>query len=147
MADDQPGLAKRLGFESVRISSQHQKLNELYAALRRELERGQLHNAIVCFGRMRDALEAHFEVEDRVYFPAVRGFLPNRVALLDKLWSDHEVFRTELVQIDRVLEAHDLDETGALLRRLVARLLTHEQEEDELLDEIKRATQPLPKGC
>ena len=138
--NEQPGLGKRLQFETVRISSQHEKLNQLYGDLRRELERGARHNAIVCFGRMRDSLEAHFEVEDQVYFPAVHGFMPKHSELLTRLSSDHEAFRNDLHEIAGLLEAHEMTETGRLLEGLVARLLAHEESEDALMADIESTT-------
>ena len=133
---DGPGVEKRLRFESTRISSQHEKLNQLYAELHREIVRGARHNAFVRFGRFRDALEAHFEVEDRVYFPAVHGFHPAEAALLDELAREHEGFRRELIRIDRLLEAHEPEESSELLAGLVSRLVVHEQKEDALLARI-----------
>ena len=55
MTEDGPGLGQRLRYESERISSQHEKLNQLYADVRRELDRHARHSAFVCFGRLRDA--------------------------------------------------------------------------------------------
>jgi hemerythrin len=136
MTRDGPGFERRLRFESARISSQHEKLNELYADLRRELARSARHNAFVCFGRFRDALEAHFEVEDRLYFPAVHGFHPHEEPLLSELAREHETFRKELATIGRLLEAHEHEESEELLARLVARLILHEQKEDALLTRI-----------
>lgn len=144
MTGDGPGLGRRLRYESDRISSQHEKLNQLYADVRRELDRRARHNAFVCFGRLQDALEAHFEVEDRVYFPAVHGFRPEHAPLLDSLSADHEVFRTELLAIHRLLDAHELDESQRLLDGLVSRLVEHEQKEDALLAEITASREGAP---
>lgn len=139
MTEDGPGLGKRLRYETVRISSQHEKLNELYRDVARELERHARHRAFVCFGRLRDALEAHFDVEDRVYFPAVHGFRPEYASLLDALSQDHVRFRKELFGIHRLLEANELEESQRMLDQLVEELQAHEGREDALLAEITRA--------
>jgi len=149
MTEDGPGLGRRLRYESERISSQHEKLNQLYADVRRELDRHARHSAFVCFGRLRDALEAHFEVEDRLYFPAVRGFRPDCSPLLDSLSADHVIFRKELVAIHRLLDAHEIEESQRLLDRLVAGLVAHEEKEDALLADItpsRGATTPARHG-
>jgi hemerythrin len=139
MTDDGPGLHKRLRYETVRISSQHEKLNQLYADVARELARRARHKAFVCFGRLRDALEAHFDVEDRVYFPAVHGFRPEYGELLDALSRDHVAFRKELSGIHRLLEANEVDESRRLLDQLVTMLQAHERREDALLAELTSA--------
>lgn len=147
MTEDGPGLGRRLRYESQRISSQHEKLNQLYADVRRELDRRARHNAFVCFGRLQDALEAHFEVEDRVYFPAVHGFRPEHSPLLDRLLADHVEFRRELNAINRLLDAHELDESQRLLDALVIRLIAHEEKEDALLAEITAAGPQRPPAA
>ena len=146
MTRDGPGVERRLRFESTRISSQHEKLNQLYAELHREMVRGARHNAFVRFGRFRDALEAHFEVEDRVYFPAVHGFHPAEAPLLDELGRDHEAFRRDLIRIDRLLEAHELEESSEQLAGVISRLVVHEQKEDALLARIASRSSAAAAG-
>lgn len=136
MTDDGPGLGKRLRYEADRISSQHRKLDQLYEALRRDLERRARHTACISFGRFRDALEAHFEIEDRVYFPAVHGLCPEHRGLLDRLSSDHVVFCEELVSIQRLLESDELDESEQRLVELISGLRGHERREDGLLSQL-----------
>jgi hypothetical protein len=138
MTDDGPGLGKRLRYEADRISSQHQKLDQLHEAVRHDLERRARHTACISFGRFRDALEAHFEIEDRVYFPAVHGLCPEHRGLLDRLSSDHGVFRDELSSIHRLLESDELDESERRLVELIRGLRSHERCEDGLLTQITR---------
>ena len=133
MTDDGPGLDKRLRYEANRISSQHKKLDELYEAVRYDLARRARHTAYVSFGRFRDALEAHFEIEDRVYFPAVHGMCPEHRVLLDVLSADHVGFCKELLCIHRLLESDELDESEQRLEGLVVVLRDHEEREDGLL--------------
>lgn len=133
MTDDGPGLDKRLRYEANRISSQHKKLDELYEAVRHDLERRARHTAHVSFGRFRDALEAHFEIEDRVYFPAVHGMCPEHRALLDVLSADHVGFCEQLLCIHRLVESNELEESEQRLQGLVVVLREHEQREDGLL--------------
>jgi hypothetical protein len=140
MRNDEPGLGMRLRYETMRISSQHEKLNELYADLRRELDQGNQAGALVDCGRLRDALEAHFEVEDCVYFPAVHGFRPDQGPLLRRLASDHVAFRAALEDLQATLESHDLDAGASQLHRLVTGLVAHEKKEEVLLAEVNQST-------
>jgi iron-sulfur cluster repair protein YtfE (RIC family) len=133
MTDDGPGLDKRLRYEANRISSQHKKLDELYDTVRHDLDRRARHTAYVSFGRFRDALEAHFEIEDRVYFPAVHGMCPEHRGLLDVLSADHVGFCEELLRIHKLLGSHELDESDRRLKGLVVVLRDHEKREDGLL--------------
>jgi len=140
MRSNEPGLGMRLRYEGSRISSQHEKLNELYADLRRELDQGNQAGALVDCGRLRDALEAHFEVEDCVYFPAVHGFRPDQGSLLRRLASDHAAFRDALAELQTTLEAHDMEAGSAQLHRLVTALAAHEKKEEVLLAEVNQST-------
>lgn len=128
--------------ETARVSGQHDRINELYGDLHRALARGVHHHTLVCFARLRDVLHAHFEVEDRIYFPTVRRFRPERTELVKRLEAEHVQFRALLEEIDAFVLADDVDAIRERLALLVGRLLRHENDEQELLDEIASARGP-----
>ncbi len=146
MRDEEAGLAWRLRFEAERISSQHAKLDWLYEDLRREFARDGRDSAMVSFARMRDHLEAHFEVEDRVYFPAVHGFRPDHASLLHRLSSQHAFFRSALSEIGERFASTALRDVEASVSELVDSLLAHERDEQALIDEIEASNPDDPSA-
>jgi iron-sulfur cluster repair protein YtfE (RIC family) len=121
---------------SVQISNEHRRLNDLYADLQRYMDRRAHHSAYSCFVRLRDALEAHFDVEDQVHFPTVRKFRPGYASVLRELQADHRNFRQDLALIEHVLAAGDLGESRKLIEDFVDRLRQHERLEEVLLAQL-----------
>lgn len=136
---EQPGLRVRVRQEGLRISSQHRQLDGLYAAVGEALRRGARGEAISAFTRLRDALEAHFSLEDELYFPAVHGMHPDCEALLTSLVDDHRRFRSELDAVGRGLAAHaPLEGCLASLDALAEEIGAHERREEELVARVGR---------
>ena len=127
---------ERILRETDRISSQHAQINIVYADLLRALDKGAHHNAFVCFVRWRDVLHAHFEVEDRIYFPTVRNFRPDRKEVLEQLEREHAEFRSALDRIERYVSINAIEETREHLAAFVDVLLRHEGVEEALLLEM-----------
>lgn len=136
---DQPGLEKRMGSEARRISSQHRQLDELYALVADAVGRGDAAEAHRGFVRFGDALEAHFSLEDGLYFPALHGMRRDLEAELEALSREHAEFRAQLAELGRLLEAGDLARCDGQLDRFVVALARHEGREEQLLERIRRS--------
>jgi len=134
---DQPGLEKRMGKESRRISSQHRQLDALYALVARALAGADGPEARSCFVRFCDALEAHFSLEDELYFPALHGMRPALESDLAQLSRDHVGFRQDLLDLNGLLEAGDLPGCSQRLDGFVRRLAQHEGREEQILERIQ----------
>jgi hemerythrin superfamily protein len=137
MAIGQRGLERRLRRETQRISSQHQQLDSLYAITTQALETGSVEAARSAFLRFSDALEAHVDLEDDFFFPAVRGLRPDLVSDLEALSSEHRGFRADLAELNRALEAGHVKRAEATLGEFVKRLAAHEEREEKLLARIR----------
>ena len=68
MTSEQAGLRRRMGRDVRRISSQHRQLDALYAMITGAIEKGSASKAQLAFLRFQDALDAHFSLEDELYF-------------------------------------------------------------------------------
>jgi iron-sulfur cluster repair protein YtfE (RIC family) len=134
----QNGLEKRVQIESRRISSQHRQLDQFHEMVATALEHGDPAQVRSAFTRFRDALEAHFSVEDDVYFPAVHGLRPQLESELTSLVADHREMRRQLEKVQQLLDADRLAEGGAALDAMVSVLIEHETREERLLDQIRR---------
>jgi iron-sulfur cluster repair protein YtfE (RIC family) len=133
----QNGLEKRVQIESRRISSQHRQLDQFHELVAAALEHGEPVQVRGAFTRFRDALEAHFSVEDDVYFPAVHGLRPELERDLTALVADHREMRRQLEKVQALFDADRLAEGGAALDAMVTVLIDHERREEQLLDRLR----------
>lgn len=124
---------------SAQLSIEHDRLNRLYNSLQRDLHPSSRHAAYASFVRLRDALEAHFEVEDRVHFPTIQKFRPEFANLICSLQQGHTRFRKELAQISQIISAGEIDESRRLVGIFAHALADHEKAEEDLLAQVMNA--------
>ena len=67
------GLDMRMRREALRVASQRHQLDQFHEVFESALARGDAASAKQSFARFADALEAHFKLEEEVYFPALHG--------------------------------------------------------------------------
>jgi hypothetical protein len=128
----QPGLEMRVDREARRISNQHRQLDEFYGMVVSSLEGGMLARARSEFVRFHDALEAHFQVEEQIHFPALHGLAPELDAELASLVEEHREFRERLERLAELFERGDAARCGRELDGLVVELATHEGREERI---------------
>lgn len=124
------GLRFRLRRAARKIAAQHQHMHEILEDFERALADRSLERLRELYGRYRDALEAHFALEDEVFFPAIHGLQPEQEAELDALSRDHEGFLTDLAGLAERLAVDRLDVFEEAFRQLVRELDRHEQREE-----------------
>jgi hypothetical protein len=126
------GLDLRLRREALRVASQHHQLDQFHEVFENELARGDLRAAQQSFARFADALEAHFQLEEQVYFPALHGRdVP--AADLAELVRDHDALRDALPEIHAALVARDRAACEAAIGAWLPRLVQHERREEALM--------------
>jgi hypothetical protein len=86
--------------------------------------------------RYREALEAHFDLEDEVVFPAILGYRPTWQARLSQLLLEHERFRSELREIHEGLERAFGDSSARRIAALKEALAEHERAEERLVGSV-----------
>ncbi len=138
MVVKQSGLGRRLRIEARRISSQHRQLDELYALLVKALDEGVQGPVRRGFERFRDALEAHFSMEDNVHFPALHGLRPELDGLLTRLVDEHRTLRDKLARVQDAFLAGDLETGLERLDAFAEELAEHEDREEDLVAELRR---------
>ena len=135
----QDGLRRRVGIEARRISSQHRQLDQFYGMLAEALRRERPAEVRSAFQRFRDALEAHFTMEDEIHFPALHGLRPDLEPQLSALVTEHGAFREQLESLQGHFDRSELDPGAGLLDELVTRLAAHEGREEKLLADLPGA--------
>jgi hypothetical protein len=131
MAGMRTGLRRRLERTLRTVEQQHRQLKDVDGELAQAIARGAVTEAQRWLERMRDALLAHFDLEEEVIFPALRGLLPGTHRELAQLERDHQLFLERLhAALGAVPHAARLDRDQTELRR---RLDEHERHEERLL--------------
>jgi hypothetical protein len=133
----EPGLALRMRRERRVISAQHRQLDDFYAWLVAALDAGEAPAVFSAFRRFSDALEAHFALEDGLYFPALRGLRPALEPELEALGEDHRALRERLAGLARLVEASPCEACRRPLERLAGDLAEHEGREEGLLASLR----------
>lgn len=127
-----------MGREAQRISRQHRALDELHAVVAERLEAADHDGTRLAFRRFADALEAHFSLEEGLYFPALHGLRPDLEEPLTRLAREHGELREGLQGVEERLEAADLPGAGTRLDATVSALALHEREEERILGALER---------
>jgi iron-sulfur cluster repair protein YtfE (RIC family) len=127
------GLDLRLRREALRVASQHHQLDQFHEVFENALARGDAAAAQQSFARFADALEAHFKLEEQVYFPALHGRDALTAPELGELVREHDALREALDEIHRALRARDLAASDAALGAWLPRLVLHERREEALM--------------
>ena len=134
----QPGLALRMQRERRVISAQHRQLDDFYLRVAAAVDGDQPDAARAAFARFADALEAHFALEDGLYFPALRGLSPALGPTLEALCDEHQALRERLAHVARRIDAGVCADCAPSLEDLAGDVAEHERREEELLASIEK---------
>lgn len=132
-ASREEGLALRMRREALRVASQHHQLDQFHEVFENALARGDGASAQQSFARFADALEAHFKLEEQVYFPALHGMDAGSASELAELVREHDALREALAEVHGALRERDLPACDAALGAWLPRLILHERREEALL--------------
>jgi hypothetical protein len=99
-------LRERLKRATGQIEAQHKRLESLFEDLSRALSSGTGRDAQTAAFRLDGAVKAHFQLEEKIIFPAIRGLCPQNDSEFEALIADHRGLGVELqAVIDQILEA------------------------------------------
>jgi iron-sulfur cluster repair protein YtfE (RIC family) len=127
------GLRYRLRRASRQIAEQHKHMRELARELEQALA-DQLPDKLKdVLLRFRGAMDAHFALEDGVFFPALHGLHPEQRSELEELSRQHQNFGVELERLRQRLEEGSLERFGTAFHELVKGLSLHEQREEKVV--------------
>ena len=133
---DEPALERRIEHFAVRLSGQHRQLDEFFAEVISAVERGSLISARATFTRFYEALDAHITLEDRVFFPALRGLHPRITSELVRFVEDHDGFRRSLDELSDLLAEGSVEEFSGAFDRFAVVFSQHEEREERLMAKL-----------
>jgi hypothetical protein len=125
------------------VMAEHRLLDALFADARDAFHAGDaLEAARESFATLRDALETHFEQEDRLYYPAIWALRPLRKDALMAAVEGHHAFRVQLREIDALLAEGELADARNAFDALTLAFIKHERAEEEVLSALDRELAP-----
>jgi hemerythrin-like domain-containing protein len=132
------GLRFRLRRAARQIAQQHQSIREILASLERSLGEGERARDGVrgLFARYREAVEAHFAMEEDVLFPALHGLHPSRSAELEALEAEHGEFGARLGGLAELLAGTPLSEFADRFDGFARQMAMHETREERLAQSL-----------
>lgn len=133
---DAPGLRHRLQRAARRVADQHHAIADLYRAISDGIAENPKSELRAGFDRYRLALMAHFELEEAIFFPAVRGADASQNVRIRQLIEIHSRMRTELAHLANSIESLPTDEFSRRLVGFATILGSHEREEETLLTRV-----------
>ena len=127
------GLRYRLRRASRQIAEQHKHMRELARELEQALA-DQLPDKLKdVLLRFRGAMDAHFALEDGVFFPALHGLHPEQRSELEELSRQHQNFGLEMERLRQRLEEGSLERFATAFHALLRGLAVHEQREEKVV--------------
>lgn len=114
------------------IAAQHRRLDGLFEAVRDALERAGLETSHA-LADLADALAAHFDQEDRLYYPTVGSLRPEHRPSVERFKTDHQRFLGRLARVAERVRAHELGEAAHEFERFAADFAGHEAGEEALM--------------
>ena len=126
------GLRYRIRRASRQIAEQHANMRELARELEQALAEERTDKLKNVLLRFRGAMDAHFALEDGVFFPALHGLHPEQRGELEELSRQHQNFGVEIESLSQRLEEGSLERFEAAFHELLSGLALHEKREERV---------------
>ncbi|MGI9591193.1 MAG: hemerythrin domain-containing protein [Myxococcota bacterium] len=136
------GLQYRMRRAARQMGEQHAQLAQILAELGPAITERRQGDARALFERYRDAIEAHFSLEEDVFFPALHGLHPEHASELELLGHEHAGLKAQIERLGGLLE-RDFAAFGAGVSALVQALANHEGREERLARALVGGSAPV----
>jgi hemerythrin len=120
------------------IAVAHRRIDALLEAMEAALHTRDQAVAEDAFAQLREALEAHFDQEDRLYYPPIRTLRPELKPTMDDFGAAHDSFRSQFAAIHSHLEKGSLAEAEHALDEFRRAFTVHEAAEEKMLGSLDR---------
>ncbi|MCP4003904.1 MAG: hemerythrin domain-containing protein [bacterium] len=114
----------------------HSLLGQLVRRVDETAQQGPLEGARAALDEFQDALEGHFEVEERIYFPLVERYAPVQRDRVRLAREAHGVIRTQLVKLQELMAAGERKAARVCLGALLGTFREHEIDESVLVETL-----------
>lgn len=132
------GGRPEIGLMKDSIATAHRRLDALLGETRSALRAADEARASASFEHLRAALEAHFDQEDRLYYPSIRALRPDLKPTVEGFVAAHEKFGELLAEISASLDAGSLADAQQALEAFADAFAPHEAREEGMLLALDR---------
>lgn len=136
------GLRHRLRRARKQIESQHEQLRTLHDALCTCCANARVDAVRAAADRLAAAIDAHFSMEDEVFFPALHGLHRESESDLKALIGEHARYRKQFAELCEGLRSDSIDDFEKSYRALAAAMAEHEGREERLVASLIGAIDP-----
>lgn len=121
------------------VLAAHRRLDALFVEVQAAFQRRRVSDAArESFKELSEALDTHFDQEDRLYYPAIWALRPDLKPQLHAFSEEHAGFRRELESIEALLATEDFEEACRAIEALAGRFGRHELSEEATLGSLDR---------
>ncbi len=136
MGPNEDELRARLKRAAAQIQTQHRRLEPLFEELSSALASGINREAQTAAFRLDGAIKAHFLLEEKIIFPAIRGLPLRDEDELEALADDHRgLGRALQTVIDQILDAR-FELAAQSLEKCWLAVRDHEHREEAFLNAL-----------
>jgi len=125
------------------IAAQHRRLDPLFEAVRDAFERAAVE-ADRALADLAEALAAHFEQEDRLYYPTIGSLRPEHRGRVDRFAIDHRRFLAQLDGVAERVQRRALEEASREFEAFAHDFAGHEAGEEALLHALQAELDAAP---
>jgi hemerythrin-like domain-containing protein len=115
------------------LPDHHRHCDDLFAAAEDSVQRGDWETAAPSFGHFRTQMNAHFEAEESVLFPAFEAATGMSGGPTSMMRHEHEQMRTLLSQLSSACSSRDRDAYGGAAETLLMLMQQHNMKEENIL--------------
>jgi Uncharacterized conserved protein len=115
------------------LTDEHHHCDDLFAQAEEAASRGGWAEAKDGFGRFRRSTEAHFEMEEKVLFPAFENATGISLGPTQVMRMEHRQMREVFSQMAAAAQRQDADEYLGLSETLLMLMQQHNLKEEQIL--------------
>jgi len=121
------------------VFAQHRELDSLFEEVLDSFRpEGPPETTLEALKELREALETHFDQEDRLYYPAIWALRPDLEPQLRTLVDAHGEFLAQLDRLGTLLDRGERAEASSVFDYLSAVFKRHEDAEEAALATLDR---------
>jgi hypothetical protein len=120
------------------VQGEHHRIDELFADVGRVFSESP-DEARDAFAVLSEALDVHFEQEERLYYASIGALRPDLKPEINAIFEAHRRFRLELAAIGDQLERDALEGAQRGFAALATAFRQHEAAEERLLHRVEDA--------
>jgi iron-sulfur cluster repair protein YtfE (RIC family) len=115
------------------LPEHHKHCDDLFAAAEEAVQNGDWAAAAKSFERFRDQMQAHFQAEEQLLFPAFEAATGMRQGPTQMMRHEHEQMRSLLAQLGEASTARDGEGYAGAAETLLMLMQQHNMKEENIL--------------